>query len=332
MSEISLSILTPIYNVKDDLPRMIQSVLQQEYTDFELILSDDGSTDGSGELCDHYASLDDRIVVLHYENGGVSEARNRALRAARGRYIGFVDSDDTIQPNMFKRLMELAEAYNADIVQCKHNRTEGVTSGTGDVRVMDGRQMLDEMLTVARSGWYTNIVALWSKIYKADIIKDIVFPKGRTYEDEAKMPEILLRAKTLVETDEELYHYIFRPSSIIGHWTFKKQCDKAVAIRERIDYIRTVDEKYYVPTILAYYYLVRSYLVENASNEELSKNEYSRYFIDMLLKDKKLLKRYVNKYERLNLFLFALKSDRINKWLISQGLEPVQELLRKIKK
>ena len=332
MSDVALSILTPIYNVKDDLPRMIESVLAQEYKDFELILSDDGSTDGSGELCDYYAGLDDRIVVLHCENGGVSEARNRALRAAKGRYIGFVDSDDTIQPNMFKRLMELADEYDADIVQCKHNRVDGVTGGSKSVRVVNGRQMLDEMLTKARSGHYTNIVALWSKIYKSEIITDIVFPVGRTYEDEAKMPQILLRAEKLVEVDEILYHYIFRGSSIIGHSTFKKQCDKAMAIRERIDYIKTVDEKYYSPTVRSYYFLVRSYLIENAGIEALDKPQYNEHFIEVLLKDKRLLKKHINGYERINLFLFSLRSKKINKWLLAQGLEPIQNFLRKIHK
>lgn len=332
IDNVKLSILTPVYNVKDELGKMIESVLAQTFTEFELILSDDGSTDGSGEICDIYAQKDSRVRALHFENGGVSEARNRAVAAAKGEYIGFVDSDDVIEKNMFERLMKTAYEYDADIVQCKHNRDASVAGGSGEVQIMSGADMLDEMLCRAHGGDYTNIVALWSKVYRADVIKNVVFPKGRTYEDEAKMPEILLNAKKLVQIDEILYHYIYRPISIIGHSTFRKQCDKAAALRERIDYIKTVDEKYYSGAVVNYYNLHKLFMLENTKYPESESEEYNKKLAENLLKDKKLIKKHVNKYEKLNLFLLSLKSKKIMKWLVGQKFEPIQNFYRKLKK
>lgn len=332
MGNVRLSILTPVYNVKDELAKMIESVLAQSFTEFELILSDDGSTDGSAEICDRYAKKDSRVVALHFENGGVSEARNRAVAAAKGEYIGFVDSDDVIENNMFERLMSTAYEYDADIVQCKHNRDASVCGGSGEVRVMTGADMLDEMLCRAQGGDYTNIVALWSKVYKAEILKSIVFPKDRTYEDEAKMPEILLKAKKLVQIDEILYHYIYRPVSIIGHSTFRKQCDKLQALRERIDYIKTVDEKYYPDAVIAYYNYHKIFMLENTKYPEEECEGYNKKLVENLLKDKKLIKKFVNKYEKINIFLMSLKNRSILKWLIGHQFEPIQDFYRKLKK
>ena len=117
-----LSIIIPIYNVKNFLPETLENVLTQIFKDFELILVDDGSTDGSGEICDIFAKKDSRVKVIHKENGGVSTARNTGVEAAQGKYIGFVDSDDLIEPNMFEILVKLAEENSAQVVECSHNR------------------------------------------------------------------------------------------------------------------------------------------------------------------------------------------------------------------
>ena len=117
-----LSIIMPVYNTGSYLDVTVNSVLAQTYRDFELIMVDDGSTDDSGKLCDALALKDHRIRVIHKKNGGVASARNAGLGAASGEYIGWVDSDDLVSPVMFQVMMDMAEKYEADIVQCSHVR------------------------------------------------------------------------------------------------------------------------------------------------------------------------------------------------------------------
>ena len=114
-----LSIIVPVYKVEPYLPKCIDSILAQTFTDFELILVDDGSPDHCGEICDEYAARDERIIVIHQENRGVSAARNAGLDIARGKYIGFVDSDDWIHPEMYEKMIRIAVSNAALIVGCE---------------------------------------------------------------------------------------------------------------------------------------------------------------------------------------------------------------------
>lgn len=117
-----ISVIVPIYNVEKYLPRCIESILNQSFKEFELILVDDGSSDNSGKICDIYAEKDERVKVIHKENGGVSSARNVGIKAVNGEYIGFVDPDDYIDREMYKNLYELCENNNCDIGICKLGR------------------------------------------------------------------------------------------------------------------------------------------------------------------------------------------------------------------
>lgn len=111
-----LSVIVPVYNVEKYLARCIDSILKQSYSDLEIILVDDGSTDNSGKICDQYREIDDRIVVIHKQNGGLSDARNVGMKKANGQYLAFVDSDDFIHPRMYEILMNLLLDYKADMV------------------------------------------------------------------------------------------------------------------------------------------------------------------------------------------------------------------------
>ena len=119
-NEPLISIIVPVYNVEKYLSKCIDSIINQTYKNIEIILIDDGSTDSSGAICDKYALVDSRIHVLHIENSGVSNARNVGLNHATGDYIGFVDSDDYIEPNMYELLLEELIADDVDVVQCNH--------------------------------------------------------------------------------------------------------------------------------------------------------------------------------------------------------------------
>lgn len=118
MEELSISIIVPVYNAESYLERCVESVIAQTWKSWELILIDDGSIDSSGEICDEFSKKDKRIKVLHQKNAGVSAARNQGIRTARGKYIGFVDSDDWIEPNMFEQMLQKAMNTGSDVVMC----------------------------------------------------------------------------------------------------------------------------------------------------------------------------------------------------------------------
>lgn len=120
-----VSIIVPVHNVRATLPRCINSIIHQEYTDFELLLIDDGSTDDSGAVCDAFAAQDERIIVIHKENSGVSDTRNLAISKARGTYLQFVDSDDWITPDATKRFVKTAEENHCDLVIADFYRVIG---------------------------------------------------------------------------------------------------------------------------------------------------------------------------------------------------------------
>ena len=170
--EPCVSIIIPIYNAEATLRRCVDSVLGQEYANFELILADDGSRDGSGALCDAFASADGRVRVLHKENTGVSDTRNRAMAAARGRYLQFLDADDWITPNATKLLVRAAEENQCDLVISDFYRVVGDrVSPKGDIDE-DGPLTREEYaahMMENPADFYYGV--LWNKLYRRDIIE-----------------------------------------------------------------------------------------------------------------------------------------------------------------
>ncbi len=136
-SEVLISIIMPIYKAEDYLNNSITSILNQTLENFELILVDDGSPDNSGKICDELALNDNRIKVIHKENGGASTARNAGLDIAQGEFIAFVDSDDWIEPNMFETLFNLAKEHNADISQCNYIKVENEDAKIENINVVE---------------------------------------------------------------------------------------------------------------------------------------------------------------------------------------------------
>ena len=120
-----ISIIVPVYNVEEYIHRCIDSILAQTFTDFELILVNDGSHDQCGKICDEYAENDSRIKVIHKKNGGLSDARNAGLEIAQGEYIGFVDSDDYIEHDMYEKLIEACKEYNSKLAMCGRYKVLG---------------------------------------------------------------------------------------------------------------------------------------------------------------------------------------------------------------
>ncbi len=209
-----LSIIMPVYNTAAYLEETVRSVLAQTCEDFELILVDDGSTDGSGELCDALAKTDSRIRAVHKPNGGVAAARNTGLNCVKGEYIGFVDSDDIISPIMFEVLLELACQYDAELVQCCHVRqTEMLIAEKSEI-TPEVLNNIDSLKRIYRSH-YTNSLSLCTKLLKASLFDGLRFTEGTAFEDDEVVPILLERSKKSVFFEQPLYCYVKRENSII---------------------------------------------------------------------------------------------------------------------
>lgn len=320
-----LSIIIPVYNVAAWLPETVESVLAQTFRDFELILVDDGATDGSGAICDRYAQQDSRVQVIHQKNAGVSAARNAGVAAAKGEYIGFTDSDDIIERDMYAVMMALAEKHNADVVQCLHDRAGTLNGGTRSdaVEIMDGASFVRRMFTKIGSD-YTNQVSLCTKIIRRDFFSYIHFPDGRVYEDEQETYKLCLNAKILVETPNVLYHYIKRENSIITGISAKKMLDKQLALLDRMHYLpkRIPElEQQCCESFMRYSEGMLCQLYEACATSALESG------IRTLLVQHKLLKPWMNKYERL--YLPVLRMQWLRKIILKNSFEPIQKVLGK---
>lgn len=173
-----ISIIVPVYNVKDYLEKCLQSICVQTYKNLEIILIDDGSSDGSGELCDLFAQRDGRIKVIHQTNAGQSAARNRGLAVAQGEFLGFVDSDDWIEPDMYEFLYHLLKENGADISICSHYRDKGKKSvakySSGEQFVFTRDEGIRALVVDRRIRNY-----VWDKLYKRRLFSGITFPLNR---------------------------------------------------------------------------------------------------------------------------------------------------------
>ena len=240
-----ISVIVPVYNVEPYLRQCIDSILAQNYTDFELILVDDGSSDNCSAICDGYAAKDSRIRVFHQENAGVSAARNAGITAARGEYIAFIDSDDWVVPTYLNRMyMQLIE-HNADISVCGMQHFEDDTDLSdikphekADSVIITGR---DACLSIYRMDNAIQIV-LWGKLYKRSLFDGISFPVGRVHEDDATTPRVLYRAKKISVSSAPLYAYRQRKGSIMHEKFSEKRFDTIYAIDSCISFFHEVGD------------------------------------------------------------------------------------------
>jgi len=195
MKNVKISVIIPVYNVIDFLKECLGSVLNQTYKNLEIILVDDGSTDGSSQICDEYKKKDRRIQVIHKENGGLSDARNYGMKYAKGEYIAFLDSDDYVENTMYEKLYNKAISENADYVECdfywvypnKKKEDKGF-------RYTNKKEMFVHARVVA-----------WNKLIKRDVIKE-KFPYGKLLPNITKFAFV----------EEPLIYYIQRENSLVN--------------------------------------------------------------------------------------------------------------------
>ena len=223
-----LSIVTPVYNVESFLDRSVQSILSQSYRDIELILIDDGSTDGSSSLCDELAKKDSRVKVIHKENGGVSTARNVGLEIASGEYLTFVDPDDFLAPDTYLANMEyLISQKDVDILQYPY------CNYISDDEILNYHRPAEHLLVGAEqifSNWWSGSpleYVIWNKIYKRSLWDGVRFKVGHISEDTCLVSQFVSRAHSIYISEKGLYYYQRDrvDSYTFGEYSFSKHLD-----------------------------------------------------------------------------------------------------------
>lgn len=209
-----LSIIIPVYNILEYLPRCVHSITSQTYTNLEIILVDDGSTDGTGRLCDELAGEDGRIRVFHKENGGSSSARNLAIEKATGEYFGFVDSDDYISPDMYEKLYHAIKEYQVPIAQIgrdeldeQGNRLPNICEPPTKPVKIPSKEFMKELLM------HRGDCSFCTKLLHRDLFQTQRFPEGRLNEDFFLLIHMLAEVRELVSLPGQAYHVFYRIGS-----------------------------------------------------------------------------------------------------------------------
>ena len=261
-----LSIVVPVYNVKEYLDECLLSILNQTFTDLEIILVDDGSTDGSSSICDSYAEKDRRIRVIHQPNKGLSGARNTGLQHIHGEWAAFVDSDDFLEPHMYERMLREAEKSKADLVVCGVQTfyiEDGKKKVKGQLPATDIFSVCDEKeywIIYDQKGSMTCDV-VWNKLYRRNLLEGIEFPEGKYCEDVFVMHHILSKCGRICMLPDCFYWYRLRADSIMHEKFSTRHLAVVEALLLRSEYFRQRSMKVQQRIVLrsAVYHLANAY-------------------------------------------------------------------------
>ena len=316
-------VVIPVYNVESYVSDCIDSVINQTYKKIRIILVDDGSKDSSGEICDRYKALDERITVIHKKNGGLSSARNAGIQWAInnkcGEWICFIDSDDWIHPEYVEQLLNAAKKYNSPVSICYYSVSES--------RIFSYKPISSEAELWKSEDAYTLKSGIpcayaWNKFYKIDCFNEVRFPEGKYWEDLFTTHRIVLPLKSIPVIKEPLYFYYKNPHGIVYSKWADKNLDFYEANNEYIDYLKRthcVSAEFYTKALEQYVFVlyVGFKKVKDLGAVRLDGKphykviqEYARkalkeYFSDLSKDEKVDLIRII--YPSLFKFLFSLK-------------------------
>ncbi|MHA6603145.1 glycosyltransferase family 2 protein [Aerococcus urinae] len=282
-----ISIIIPIYNVENYLIECLESVKKQTFTDFEVIMVNDGSTDASAVIADNYCQRDKRFKLFHQFNQGVSSARNFGISQAKGDYIFFLDSDDKIAESSLDVLYRISQAKDADIVMSSHRKFDNhgnlIYKSSGDIEILI-YSPVEAVERIESAKLWDPFVTVWAKLIKKEIIAKYLFPVGKYYEDLAVTYKWYLEANKICYINIDFYHYRLHESSIMSTENSnlpRRLGDYISHYQEKINYMAEYDV--YLPATLALHlsklYQSRTvYQDFEEDSREVWKEEYKRYF------------------------------------------------------
>ena len=241
MEEKLISVIVAVYNIEEYLPRCIESIMAQTYRKLEIILVDDGSTDASGNICDDYAKEDNRILVIHKENGGLSDARNAGLERASGDYIGFVDGDDWIEKGMYRAMYDACAKEKAQVAVCRYKQITKsgiIDASAGNSVSLSKAEALE--VYICGDDRYLIYNSVWSKLFERRLIQGMRFPVGKNSEDIMFTTKAFCKMEKLAYLDEAYYNYVLdREGSIMNEKAGERRMNDELPFwREQIAYIR----------------------------------------------------------------------------------------------
>ncbi len=242
MSEL-ISVIIPVYKVEPYLNKCVDSVLAQTYPNLEVILINDGSPDGCGDICDAYAGADPRVKVIHQENAGVSSARNAGIDQAGGDLLAFLDSDDWVHERYLEILHELSCRYDADMAVCgfvmAYSEEAELDIGSQEAAFYEDREIVNLLM----KGHHLNLVLPAAKIFRKHMFDEIRYPVGKVHEDEFVVHLLLHEAKKLVITPKQLYYYRQRAGSFMTtRHNLNQRMDALEALGKRAEFLRDIGQ------------------------------------------------------------------------------------------
>lgn len=322
-----ISIIVPIYNVESYLERCIESILNQSFKEFELILVNDGSTDSCKDICNEYKKRDSRIVVVNKKNEGVSSARNLGLDLAKGEYIGFIDPDDFINKDMYKILFDTIQANNSDMVICDYykvneddiNKFRNLKCNCENIKIknLNNLESIDNLFLTGEKFIYA-----WNKLYKRELFNDLRYEKGRIYEDEYLAHRILYKCNKVSIIEAKIYYYVQRKGSLVNSPFTVRRFDKVYAIKDRVDFLREKKltnledkaEKSFIDYFVWNYFVAYQRLENIQSELKILKKMFNMVFF------KSLDNKFISLKEKLTLVILYLSPKLYNKLILNREL------------
>lgn len=282
-----ITIIVPVYNIEKYIVKCIESILKQTINDIEVILVDDESTDNSGKICDRYALIDKRVKVIHQSNKGLSGARNSGIDIARGKYIGFVDGDDYIYPDMFEALVKLLEHNNVDCACCGYDYFDENKNAIEKIHrnnklyFMNNKDAIERMFFTKYYQCYA-----WNKLWKREMFNKIRYPEGKVFEDICTTYELFKECNNIVFMQSSKYIYRIRSGSITNQKASIKDLQLIEAINYVIEDIKCNYQHQYKRTLVGYigYYMN---FINKIYGEDIIENEekYLNYIKQLIIKN-----------------------------------------------
>ena len=311
MNEELISVIIPVYNVEKFLPYSLERVINQTYKNLEIILINDGSTDGSKAICEKYAKNDKRIKLLSQKNQGAAVARNTGLEVSSGEYIGFVDSDDVISLEFYECLYKLLKETDSDISECasvqisdedlfnknyKFDNINNLEYITTDSLGALNRINSEDIYITGKS------IVVWNKLYKKELFDDIRFPAGKKYEDDLTTYKLFNEIHKLVSTEKVLYNYVQRKNSLM-HKEFSMSRLEALEVFDNYEqFFKKYNNKYLYAKCLVRYLRILYTILEELYNSQYEDKEKVKNILE---------KKFNEVYSKLANSLDGLKSNEL---------------------